>query len=40
MEIMEVEVYDSYASSKKGIKIHFDIMLPIGGDEVQATSVA
>ena len=26
---MEIEVYDTYATSEKGIKIHFDVMLPI-----------
>ena len=30
---MEIEVYDTYATSDKGIKIHFDVMLPIGGNE-------
>ena len=30
---MEIEVYDTYATSEKGIKIHFDVMLPIGGNE-------
>ena len=24
---MEIEVYDTYATSEKGIKIHFDVML-------------
>jgi len=28
---MEIEVYDTYATSEKGIKIHFDVMLAIGG---------
>ena len=37
---MEIEVYDTYATSDKGIKIHFDVMLPIGGNEEQATSYA
>ena len=37
---MEIEVYDTYATSDKGIKIHFDVMLPIGGKEEQATSYA
>ena len=30
---MEIEVYDTYATSEKGTKIHFDVMLPIGGNE-------
>ena len=29
---MKIEVFDTYATSKKGIKIHFDVMLPIGGN--------
>ena len=29
---MEIEVYDTYARSEDGLKIHFDVMLPIGGD--------
>ena len=33
-------VYDTYATSKKGIKIHFDVMLPIGGNEGNASSYA
>ena len=37
---MEIEVYDTYATSDKGIKIHFDVMLPIGGNEEHATSYA
>ena len=24
---MEIEFYDTYATSEKGIKIHFDVML-------------
>ncbi len=28
---MEIEVYDTYATSNNGVKIHFDVMLPIGG---------
>jgi len=34
---MEIEVYDTYATSEKGIKIHFDVMLPIGGNEGNAS---
>ena len=37
---MEIEVYDTYATSEKGIKIHFDVMLPIGGNEAKATNYA
>ena len=37
---MEIEVYDTYATSEKGIKIHFDVMLPIGGNEGNASSYA
>ena len=37
---MEIEVYDTYATSEKGIKIHFDVMLPIGGNEGHASSYA
>ena len=37
---MEIEVYDTYATSEKGIKMHFDVVLPIGGNEGNATSYA
>ena len=37
---MEIEVYDTYATSEKGIKIHLDVMLPIGGNEVKASNYA
>ena len=37
---MEIEVYDTYATSEKGTKIHFDVMLPIGGNEGNASSYA
>ena len=37
---MEIEVYDTYATSDKGIKIHFDVMLPVGGNERNASSYA
>ena len=37
---MEIEVYDTYATSEKGTKIHFDVMLPIGGNERKASSYA
>ena len=33
---MEIEVYDTYARSEEGLKIHFEVMLPIGGDEATA----
>ena len=39
-ETMEIEVYDTYATSEKGIKIHFDVLLPIGGNEEKASSYA
>ena len=35
---MEIEVYDTYATSEKGINIHFDVMLPIGGNEGNVSS--
>ena len=37
---MEIEVYDTYAQSENGSKIHFDVMLPIGGDEPTAKKKA
>ena len=37
---MEIEVYDTYATSEKGIKIHFDVMLPTGGNVGKASSYA
>ena len=37
---MEIEVYDTYATSEKGIKIHFDVMLLVGGNEGNASSYA
>jgi len=37
---MEIEVYDTYAISEKGIKIHFDVMLPVGGNLENASSYA
>ena len=37
---MEIEVYDTYATSEKGIKIHFDVMLASGGNEREASSYA
>ena len=38
--LMEIEVYDTYAQSENGSKIHFDVMLPIGGDEPTAKKKA
>ena len=35
---MEIEVYDTYAASDKGIKIHFDLMITIGGNEGKASN--
>ena len=37
---MGIEVYATYARSEKGLKIHFDVMLPIGGDEAPAQDKA
>ena len=37
---MEIEVYDTYATTEKGIKIHFDVTLPIGGNEGKASNYA
>ena len=37
---MKIEVYDTYATSKRGSKIHFDVMLPIGGNELDASKYA
>ena len=37
---MEIEVYDTYARSEEGLKIHFDVMPPIGGDEATAQDKA
>ena len=37
---MEIGVYDTYAQSETGSKIHFDVMLPIGGDEPTAKNKA
>ena len=38
--LMKIEVYDTYAQSENGSKIHFDVMLPIGGDEPTAKKKA
>ena len=37
---MEIEVYGTFATSEKGIKIHFDVMLPIGGNERKTSNYA
>ena len=37
---MEIEVYNTYVRSEEGTKIHFDVMLPIGGDEATAQDKA
>ena len=37
---MGIKVYDTYARSEEGLKIHFDVMLPIGGDEATAKNKA
>ena len=37
---MEIGLYDAYGASEKGNKIHFDVMLPIGGNEGKATSLS
>ena len=37
---MEIEVYDTYARSEEGLEIHFDVTLPIGGDEATAQDKA
>ena len=37
---MEIKVYDAYARSEEGLKLHFDVMLPLGGDEATAQNKA
>ena len=37
---MEIEVYDIPAKSENDSKIHFDVMLPIGGNEPTAKKKA
>ena len=37
---MEIDVYDTFASSKKGNKIHFDVLLPSGGKKEDASKYA
>ena len=33
---MKIDVYDTYATSKSGKTIHFDVFLPSGGDKEAA----
>ncbi len=33
---MKIDVYDTYATSKTGRTIHFDVLLPTGGDQKTA----
>ena len=37
---MEIDVYDTFASSKKGNTIHFDVLLPSGGKKEDASIYA
>ena len=37
---MEIDVYDIFASSKKGNTIHFDVLLPSGGKKKDAAKYA
>ena len=37
---MEIDVYDTFASSKKGNTIHFDVLLPSGGKKDDASKYA
>ncbi|MBS1255532.1 MAG: hypothetical protein MAG581_01340 [Deltaproteobacteria bacterium] len=37
---MKIDVFDTYASSKKGEEIHFDVLLPTGGDKEDASRYA
>ena len=37
---MEIDVYDTFASSKKGNTIHFDVLLPSGGKKEDASKYA
>ena len=37
---MEIDVYDTFASSKKGNTIHFDVLLPSGGNKEDASEYA
>ena len=37
---MEIDVYDTFASTKKGNTIHFDVLLPSGGKKEDASKYA
>ena len=37
---MEIDVYDTFASSKKGNTIHFDVLLTSGGKKENASKYA
>ena len=37
---MEIDVYDTFASSKKGNTIHFDVLLTSGGQKEDASKYA
>ena len=37
---MEIDVYETFASSKKGNAIHFDVLLPSGGKKEDASKYA
>ena len=37
---MEIDVYDTFASSKKGNTTHFDVLLPSGGKKDDASKYA
>ena len=37
---MEIDVYDTFASSKKGNTIHLDLLLPSGGKKDDASKYA
>ena len=37
---MEIDVFDTFASSKKGNTTHFDVLLPSGGNKEDASEYA
>ena len=37
---MEIDVYDTFARSKKGNTIHFDVLVPSGGKKEDASKYA
>ena len=37
---MEIDVYDTFASSKKGSTTHFDVLFPSGGKKDDASKYA